>query len=261
MCRIMPLICFIGPISHKKSTPSSIIARQASSNSFGDVSPLIIPSAMSVGGVPGSHLSPVCEEYTVISGERSFSVLSISVKCFFKSASTGCINSVWYPALQPFNSETFCAPRSFAKALAESIAPAVPDKAKPEGNKRLPSLQIPLFSSTASSQIVSSSSSLKPTTDSIFCGSVASSTVRCMSSPRIFANRTPSSKLKQPAAQSAANSPLEIPAAAAASLFSLPSWSLNHSKPHMLATNTAGWHTSIRSNFDSGPISVTSKRS
>mmetsp|Transcript_47425 Transcript_47425/g.133862 ORF Transcript_47425/g.133862 Transcript_47425/m.133862 type:complete len:312 (-) Transcript_47425:655-1590(-) len=262
MWRIIPFSCFIGPISQKNSTPSSMIHRHVSSHWLEAVRPCTIPSAMVMTGVPGSHLSPVCEEYSVMSGDRSFSAFIISIRYFFRGSSAGCMSSVWKAALQPFSSDIFCAPRSFASALAESMAAAVPDSAKPHGKSLFAILQMPLWLATTSSHRASISSSLSPTTDSIFCGSAPSaSTAAFMTSPRTLASLTPSSKLKQPAVHRAASSPQDTPAAAAASAALLPSWSFSHSRPHMAATKTAGWQTSRLFSFSSGPTSVMSKRS
>mmetsp|Transcript_86916 Transcript_86916/g.235534 ORF Transcript_86916/g.235534 Transcript_86916/m.235534 type:complete len:223 (-) Transcript_86916:540-1208(-) len=173
------------------------------------------------------------------------------------------MSSVWYPARQPSNSETFWAPRFRASSRAASTAPDVPESTKPEGNNRFPILHTPPSSAAcASSQSSSTSSSPRPITETIFWPPApVASAASLMSSPRNFARRTPSSKPKQPAAHSAASSPQERPAAAAASPLALPSWSRSHSSPHMLATKMAGWHTSSWCSFSSGPISVTSKRS
>mmetsp|Transcript_45337 Transcript_45337/g.117367 ORF Transcript_45337/g.117367 Transcript_45337/m.117367 type:complete len:221 (-) Transcript_45337:466-1128(-) len=220
-----------------------------------------MPSAMLEAGVPGSHLSPQFEEYTVISGDRSFSCRIISVRCLLKFSSAGFMSSVWKPAWQPLSSEIFCAPRSFARALTASTAAEVPESAKPQGKRRLPILHTPPLSATTSSHISSTSSSLRPTTEIIFCGSELASTAAFISSPRSLLSCTPSSKSKHLAAQRAASSPQETPAAAAASADSLPSCSRSHSMPHIEATKMATWHTSSSHSLSSGPISVTSKRS
>mmetsp|Transcript_47935 Transcript_47935/g.96719 ORF Transcript_47935/g.96719 Transcript_47935/m.96719 type:complete len:234 (+) Transcript_47935:465-1166(+) len=184
------------------------------------------------------------------------------MRCFLRGPSAGCISSVWKAAPQPLSSDTFWAPCSLAFAFAASMAAEVPDNTKPHGKRRFPSLHVPPFSAVISSHMASTSSSLSPTTDIIFCASCPSaSTAAFMNSPRNLASFTPSSKEKHFAAQSAASSPHETPAAAAASPLFLPSWSLSHSRPHMAATKMAGWQTSSWQSFSSGPISVTSKRS
>mmetsp|Transcript_328 Transcript_328/g.1116 ORF Transcript_328/g.1116 Transcript_328/m.1116 type:complete len:234 (+) Transcript_328:577-1278(+) len=184
------------------------------------------------------------------------------MRCFRRGPSAGRMSSVWKAAPQPLSSETFWAPCSLAFAFSTSTAAEVPDSTKPQGKRWFATLQMPPFSEAASSHRASTSSSPSPTTEIIFCGSRPSASIAAfMNSPLSLASLTPSSKEKHFAAHSAASSPQETPAAAAASPLFFPSWSLSHSKPHMAATKMAGWHTSSWQSFSSGPSSVVSKRS
>mmetsp|Transcript_71692 Transcript_71692/g.214002 ORF Transcript_71692/g.214002 Transcript_71692/m.214002 type:complete len:234 (-) Transcript_71692:655-1356(-) len=184
------------------------------------------------------------------------------MRCFLSGPSAGRMRSVWKAAQHPLSSDTFWAPCSLAFAFNASIAREVPDSTKPQGKRRFPSLHVPPVSAAASSHMASTSSSPSPTTEIIFCASCPSaSTAAFMNSPLSLANLTPSSNEKHFAAQSAASSPQDTPAAAAASPLFFPSWSLSHSRPHIAATKIAGWQTSSWQSFSSGPISVTSNRS
>mmetsp|Transcript_69311 Transcript_69311/g.215172 ORF Transcript_69311/g.215172 Transcript_69311/m.215172 type:complete len:251 (-) Transcript_69311:308-1060(-) len=137
-----------------------------------------------------------------------------------------------------------------ARAMSLSTALRLPAQAKPPGKSTLAMRQTSP-SAALSSQSCSTVARSRPATESRAWGEASAAS--CMASARSFTTRSPASKLRTPAAVSAAYSPSERPAMAwqraTASGRSLRSFSMAARS----ARNMAGWQSRVWSSTAAGP--------
>mmetsp|Transcript_39538 Transcript_39538/g.123148 ORF Transcript_39538/g.123148 Transcript_39538/m.123148 type:complete len:342 (+) Transcript_39538:189-1214(+) len=178
---------------------------------------------------------------------------SSSSSAVFSFSAAGAMSGVW-KAPEVFKTLACRAPALSALSFRAMIARSVPAAEKPRGNSSFAIMQTAEgpSSCTACLQSFSRSSFGIPATEIMCCLPTAAAS--CMASPRRCTSRSPSSKLKTPAAQSAVYSPKDRPAVAMNLAACCGLSRLIASSPARHATYIAGWQYLVSSSFASGPV-------